>query len=269
VGQDRGYCVLAQDSAVPEDLIITAVLPNPQGTDSKAEWIEVYNNSNQDINLKDYTLIINDKETNITQEDFTMQTNSFVYLARNPEIFVEEYPELIAIKLNKSLTNQETNLSISTQTFTYKNTQENIVTQLDINCNKYEEIDLDDFVFEQLLTGSCETEIPQEQESTTQNTSLDQQEQHLTSIYHSLNKQYSSLLDARLPEISSTVSERAAFEIEKLPTLDVSKTTPANYLSFLALNLALVGIYLEFLDQQPIYKLHQYLKHLAVKIHQF
>ena len=46
--------------AAPADLIITEVYPNPIGDDSTGEFIELYNPTSIDIDLKEYTRAVED-----------------------------------------------------------------------------------------------------------------------------------------------------------------------------------------------------------------
>jgi hypothetical protein len=65
------------------DLIISEFIPNPEGSDDH-EWIELYNNSNQDINLLGWQVDDQDggSKPYIIQEELIILANSFLLIPR-------------------------------------------------------------------------------------------------------------------------------------------------------------------------------------------
>lgn len=83
LGFSFAYAVRAQ---VPyPSLIITEVMPNPIGDDSKYEWIEVQNTTSTKQNMKDWSL--NSK----TLSDFEIEPHEILLLVRSLEGFSEAY----------------------------------------------------------------------------------------------------------------------------------------------------------------------------------
>ncbi|MBD3300609.1 MAG: hypothetical protein GF347_04630 [Candidatus Moranbacteria bacterium] len=66
-------------------LIISEIMPNPDAVaDSKGEWIEIYNNSANPINLKGLELSNQSKESSI-EEDLVLESKDFVVLCKNKD----------------------------------------------------------------------------------------------------------------------------------------------------------------------------------------
>jgi DNA/RNA endonuclease YhcR with UshA esterase domain len=66
-------------SGVNKEIIINEILPNPEGSDD-AEWIELYNPNNQDINLDNWT--INDITSSFTINKI-IKTHDYLLIKRN------------------------------------------------------------------------------------------------------------------------------------------------------------------------------------------
>ena len=60
------------------ELQITEVYPNPKGTDSKKEWIEIHNPSATATNLNNWKLKVNSKENSL--KDLTIQPNQYLII---------------------------------------------------------------------------------------------------------------------------------------------------------------------------------------------
>lgn len=73
---------------------INEVMYDLEGSDSGYEWIEVYNGTNEGIDLTEYTLVENSKNHKIKhfKEEKLLPQNSYAVIADNPEKFMEKYP---------------------------------------------------------------------------------------------------------------------------------------------------------------------------------
>lgn len=74
-------------------LQITEIMYNPDGTDSKREWIEVYNDQDQSVDLASYVLLENNVNHGITHfKGLTeIPPGSYAVIAGNAEQFVSEF----------------------------------------------------------------------------------------------------------------------------------------------------------------------------------
>jgi len=78
-------------------ILITEIFPNPAGKDSKKEWIELYNDSNTDINLGNWKIISSSKEY-ILSDKTIIKAKSYISIGEQ--------------KLNLNLKNQTENIEL-------------------------------------------------------------------------------------------------------------------------------------------------------------
>nr|QNO57185.1 hypothetical protein HJKONFEM_00035 [Methanosarcinales archaeon ANME-1 ERB7] len=83
------------------DVKINEIMYNPQGTDADLEWIELYNNDAEAVNISDWTVDNNPISDNV------MQPGDYVVLARNKTAFEDYYGALSCsvIEVRLGLTN--------------------------------------------------------------------------------------------------------------------------------------------------------------------
>ena len=83
------------------DVKINEIMYNPQGTDADLEWIELYNNDAEAVNISDWTV------DNKSLSDIVMQPGDYVVLARNKTAFEDYYGALSCsvIEVRLGLTN--------------------------------------------------------------------------------------------------------------------------------------------------------------------
>ncbi len=70
------FLILTNKICLANNLIISEIYPNPKGTDSKKEWIEIYNPNNFDTNLNDWT--IENKNKSVKIENKLIKPKSFL-----------------------------------------------------------------------------------------------------------------------------------------------------------------------------------------------
>ncbi len=146
-----------------QNIRITAILPNPQGKDIEKEWIQIYNSSENEINMNNFKIQINDKTAkNISDIDIFIQPKQLFYLTANKEIFKNIYNKNNPlIKLPITITNSKSEIKIIDlnnniiDKITYTNTDEDIITYVLINCNKQKYTSLNDFNFTIPLQEKC------------------------------------------------------------------------------------------------------------------
>lgn len=83
------------------NLRITEIMPNPKGTDSGAEWIEIYNPTSNQTPLENWTLKINTKTFNFTNE--IVPPNSFTKIIINKGSLPNESAELFLLDFKENL----------------------------------------------------------------------------------------------------------------------------------------------------------------------
>lgn len=114
---------------ISNGLIINELIPNPSGSDNLYEWIELKNNSNVDINLKDWQL--NGK--NLPAQ--VVKSNELIILARDINSIKSKYKfENKVIKFNFSLNNSGANFELKSggvvNKFSYTQSKENLSFEL-------------------------------------------------------------------------------------------------------------------------------------------
>ncbi|MCB9805977.1 lamin tail domain-containing protein [Candidatus Nomurabacteria bacterium] len=80
---------------ISEALIISEIMYDPEGTDTKREWIEVYNDSENSVDISQIKLNENDTNHSIKlfQGENILESNSWAIIADNPEQFLIDYPD--------------------------------------------------------------------------------------------------------------------------------------------------------------------------------
>lgn len=75
----------------PPELRITALLPNPKGTDTENEWIEIENHEKKAVNLKGFSIATGTKSKKLTnhpiREDFSIAGKSKKRITRKDSLF--------------------------------------------------------------------------------------------------------------------------------------------------------------------------------------
>lgn len=76
------------------DIMISEIMYNPAGTDTKKEWIELYNYGESDANLSGWKIKDGSTERAIFpyNRGFIIGPNSFIVISRDGENFTAEYP---------------------------------------------------------------------------------------------------------------------------------------------------------------------------------
>ncbi|MBS3158078.1 lamin tail domain-containing protein [Candidatus Woesearchaeota archaeon] len=103
-------------------ILINEIMYNPTGTDSKHEWIEIYNNesngqnNNQGfaINLSGYKLFENNIKHSLTLVNGSFSVSDFAVIADDAATFLKDYPDFNGTLLDSvfSLSNTEETIAI-------------------------------------------------------------------------------------------------------------------------------------------------------------
>jgi len=106
-------------------VIINEFMANPVGSDTDYEWIELYNHSDQNVNLKGWQL------DGKTFGEVEMMPNSFLIIARNKNMLLALYPDLTNVyELSISLKNSNDSIiftdGTNSEELFYTNTSEGI-----------------------------------------------------------------------------------------------------------------------------------------------
>ncbi|MEI7579506.1 MAG: lamin tail domain-containing protein [bacterium] len=105
-------------------LMITEIMPNPTGTDTDYEWVELTNFSSSSLNLKDYNFL------SITLPDYSLLPGARVILVHNINLVLTKYGQANLLVVSYSLNNSgadltlENKLSGAVQHFVYSSTSE-------------------------------------------------------------------------------------------------------------------------------------------------
>lgn len=98
------------------EIKITEIMYDPIGSDTNREWIEIYNNSDEHINISNLRLYKNETNNhhniNIINND-VLPPNEFLIITGSGSIFLEEYPEYDGILARASFNLRNTSDTIS------------------------------------------------------------------------------------------------------------------------------------------------------------
>ncbi len=117
------------------DIIITEFMPNPEGSDTIGEYIELYNRTDQDLSLDGLKIIRDDSSWNIPSGN-TINANSYFVIARSSSAANGNVDAIIS-SMSFSNTGDHTITieigDLALDTVTYSGSIEGQVKQLDIN----------------------------------------------------------------------------------------------------------------------------------------
>lgn len=162
----------AQPQGGYETLQIVAVLPNPKGSDSDLEWLQIYNSGPESLDLKLYSLQVNTtKKTLISYiegENTMLPSNTVAVIARNPvavEGYIKSFNNNFAwqvptFKTSFTLTNSETTLRLSANNnqlseYIYSDTHDDMVSIFGEHCPSRNTVELVDFNPNKLIQTVC------------------------------------------------------------------------------------------------------------------
>jgi uncharacterized protein YdeI (BOF family) len=116
-------------------VIINEFMPNPEGSDTDYEWIELYNWSENDIDLNSWEL-----DGNIFSEELIMESKSYLIITKNKDALLARYPDLENIyELNISLKNSSDTIvlsdGINSDEITYEDSLEAVSWERISYCN--------------------------------------------------------------------------------------------------------------------------------------
>jgi hypothetical protein len=97
-------------------LTITEIMYNPEGNDTGREWIEVFNNSSETINILSGKngWKINDGKNHLFEEDLTIYPQEIFVIVQDKSLFLKDYPNFQGkiIQANFSLKNESGKIQI-------------------------------------------------------------------------------------------------------------------------------------------------------------
>ncbi len=87
-----------ENGSLSKQIIINEILPNPEGKDSNKEWIELYNSSNNNINLGNWS-IENNKSQQLLSDKLIIPAKGFLILEKeNLEFTIKNNDETLYLK---------------------------------------------------------------------------------------------------------------------------------------------------------------------------
>lgn len=101
-------------NADSQSLFISEFMPDPTGSDSAYEWIELYNAGGTEINTAGY------KINNISIPEFFLAPKKFLILARDKTSLIELFPGITAVEVSFSLSNSGGEIILSKESYTDK-----------------------------------------------------------------------------------------------------------------------------------------------------
>jgi hypothetical protein len=97
-------------------LTITEIMYNPEGNDTGREWIEVFNNSSETINILSGKngWRINDGKNHLFEENLTVYPQEIIVIVQDKSLFLKDYPNFQGkmIQANFSLKNESGKIQI-------------------------------------------------------------------------------------------------------------------------------------------------------------
>ena len=91
------FIVLIVLPSISASVIINEIMYDPEDIDINHEWIEIYNNGNEEIDLIGWKLYRHNGNVshglNLTQgDDMTILSNEYIVIVKDTETFLEDYP---------------------------------------------------------------------------------------------------------------------------------------------------------------------------------
>ncbi|HPN54733.1 MAG TPA: lamin tail domain-containing protein [Candidatus Moranbacteria bacterium] len=106
--------------ATDGNLLITEIMYDPDGSDTRREWIEIYNQTDQPVDLSGWKFFESDTNHGLTlmQGSFVLPAYGYVVIAENATKFLEEYAGFSGNLLDSSfsLSNEGEELAIKNKT---------------------------------------------------------------------------------------------------------------------------------------------------------
>ncbi len=129
------FLILPNISAV----IINEIMYDPQGADSGREWIEIYNNEPNSINLTDWKFVtdnsnhgLNAPPQNGGQGSLIISPNEYIILAQDAFKFLEDYPGYTGTIIDSSWTDLTNSIE---HTLKLKDSNQTIINESTYNPN--------------------------------------------------------------------------------------------------------------------------------------
>lgn len=98
-------------NADSQSLFISEFMPDPSGSDSAYEWIELYNAGRASVNTAGY------KINNISIPEFLLEPQQFLILARDTASLTSLYPQIFVVELSFSLANSGGEILLTSENF--------------------------------------------------------------------------------------------------------------------------------------------------------
>lgn len=146
-------------------LLLTAVLPNPSLNDLQAEWLQLYNASQQELELKDIQLKQADKLTSLKLEPTTLAAQEHLILAREPESLASIFPYATIKKASFSLPNRPTKLELwyrdeKMNGWEYQNSTADMISFYSLSCQAVITTSLADYDTNLPVVYNCPNKEP-------------------------------------------------------------------------------------------------------------
>lgn len=106
------------------NIFISEVFPNPKGTDTDKEWIELFNKENHNINLGNWSLNINNPSKNTKPK--TIKFNDKTTIKANSYLIIESPAYKFSILNTNCKIELKDFVGKSIDTITYENSEENL-----------------------------------------------------------------------------------------------------------------------------------------------
>ena len=123
-----GFFIFQKNISAKEkvDIIITEIMYNPEGSDSKKEWVEIFNASKEDIGLIDWILVESSKKDvkhkiKLEQGDKKIKPEKYAIIAENAGEFLKNHDDFKGSVFDSSFS-----LNNNNEKITIKNIKEDI-----------------------------------------------------------------------------------------------------------------------------------------------
>jgi len=92
---DNGNCEVP-NGLKSGDITINEFMPNPSGSDRYNEWIELKNNTNNDIKIDNLKIVKDNTSYILRERDKVIKKNSYFLIAKSPNVNLETYDAIIS-----------------------------------------------------------------------------------------------------------------------------------------------------------------------------
>ncbi len=123
-----------QEGLAEGDITINEFMANPSGSDRYNEWVELKNNTNNDISIENLKIMKDSRSYVLNSKNLVIKANSYFLIVKSPNVNLETYDAIISnLSLSNSATHTLTLLvnDVQVDQITYNGSSSGVSSQFD------------------------------------------------------------------------------------------------------------------------------------------